>query len=141
MTDDNSNAIIPFGEMEPEDNGNGVQERAPHRLQFLVVETGDVVEKPAHSPLVVGRRGAAKRVDVDLTSFGAHEMGVSRHHIRVEPHGERIMVKDLDSVNGSRLNGEQMKPNYVYELHHGDVVKVGRMHLKVYFISLPELTG
>lgn len=144
MNEEKISAIIPFGEgNEPPENvngsNNGAPKRLPHRLQLLVVETGDVLEKPANSPLMIGRRGSAKRVDIDLTSYGAHEMGVSRHHVRIEPHGERIMVKDLDSVNGTRLNGDQLKPHYVYELHHGDILKLGRMHLKIYFIGLPEL--
>jgi hypothetical protein len=107
----------------------------PNRIQFLVRESGSILEKAARAPLVIGRRNSTLPVDIDLGEFNAHEMGISRNHFRIEPAPEgKLLVIDLKAVNGTRLNGEVLDPMRPYELHHGDEIRAGRIHLKVYFI-------
>lgn len=129
----------------PSTQGEGVTQRLtsvefdkkglPNRIQFLVRESGAIVEKAARAPLVIGRRNSSLPVDIDLGDYNAHEMGISRNHFRTEPApGGKLMVIDLKAVNGTYLNGERLDPLRSYELRHGDEVKAGRLHLKVYFI-------
>lgn len=107
----------------------------PSRIQFLVRESGSILEKAARAPLVVGRHNSTLPVDIDLSDFNAHEMGISRNHFRIEPApGGKLMVIDLKTVNGTRLNGQTMTPMKPYELRHGDEIKAGLIHLKVSFI-------
>ena len=108
----------------------------PNRIQFLVRESGAIVEKAARAPLIIGRRNSSLPVDIDLGDYNAHEMGISRNHFRIEPApGGKLLVIDLKTVNGTYLNGEKLSPMRSYELRHGDEIKAGRLHLKVYFID------
>ena len=107
----------------------------PNRIQFLVRESGAILEKAARAPLVIGRRNSSLPVDIDLGEYNAHEMGISRNHFRIEPApAGKLMLIDLKTVNGTYLNGEKLEAMRSYELRHGDEIKAGRLHLKVYFI-------
>ena len=106
----------------------------PYRLKIMVGDGIGVFEVPTATPIIIGRNSSKQTVGVDLTAFEAVENGVSRQHIKIEVFGERLMVKDLDSVNGSRLNGATMTPNHVYDLQHGDELKIGRIKMRVFFV-------
>jgi pSer/pThr/pTyr-binding forkhead associated (FHA) protein len=109
-------------------------EDLPERVQFVVRESGEVIESVPHHTLIIGRQNSSLPVDVDLSNSSAHEYGVSRNHVRIEPVSNGLLVRDLQTVNGSFLNGAPMHPMQAYELQHGDELKLGRIHLRVYFI-------
>jgi pSer/pThr/pTyr-binding forkhead associated (FHA) protein len=65
--------------------------------------------------LVVGRAGDADVVLADPT--------VSRHHASLSPQGETAVVEDLQSSNGTFVNGEQVgQPRRVGS---GDIIGLG----------------
>ncbi len=51
---------------------------------------------------------------------------VSRRHARLEPSGSRWHIEDLDSTNGTRVNGEAV---HRAELPHGDQLELGSVAL------------
>ena len=53
---------------------------------------------------------------------------LSRHHCRISFHGGKLSVEDLDSANGTLVNGEEVK---TAELHDGDTVTIGDTVLRV----------
>lgn len=106
----------------------------PGRIQFLVRESGVIVEREVEKVLIIGRRNSSVPVDIDLADYNAQDLGISRNHLKIEIINRRLTIRDLESVNGTLLNGKRMKPHQPYELKHGDELKPGRMHLKVYFI-------
>ena len=53
---------------------------------------------------------------------------LSRHHCRISFHGGVLSVEDLDSANGTLVNGEEIK---TAELHDGDTVTIGDTVLRV----------
>lgn len=108
----------------------------PSRIQFLVRESGVIVEREVERILIIGRRNSALPVDIDLADYHGQDLGISRNHLKIEIINKRLTIRDLESVNGTLLNGIKMKPHQPYELKHGDELKPGRMHLKVYFIHL-----
>ncbi len=66
-------------------------------------------------PLVIGRGGDADVVLADPT--------VSRHHASFSAQGETAVVEDLESSNGTFVNGEQVaQPRRVTA---GDVIALG----------------
>ncbi|NWG18355.1 MAG: FHA domain-containing protein [Chloroflexi bacterium] len=89
--------------------------------------------------LVVGRRVAddAREPDLDLTSYQAEAMGVSRQHLALFPEGDRLMVEDLGSGNGTILNSVRLKPNEPHALSHGDHLHIARLPLDVQIILSP----
>src|SRR5690242_11660407 len=48
---------------------------------------------------------------------------VSRFHAKLQDHGGRVILTDLDSTNGTRVNGH---PIQMRVMQHGDVIGVGR---------------
>ncbi|MFZ9887298.1 MAG: GGDEF domain-containing protein [Myxococcota bacterium] len=52
------------------------------------------------------------------------EDGVSRNHATVEWRGNDVVVRDLDSTNGTFVNGERVRER---TLHDGDRLQVGRV--------------
>lgn len=106
----------------------------PSRLHFIVRENGGTIEVPIASKIIIGRRNSTLPIDVDLGTYEAEELGVSRQHLKIEVGEDRIWVSDLDTVNGSRLNGEVMAPRRTYPLSSNDVLKLGRLHLIVLFM-------
>src|SRR5260221_6232786 len=70
------------------------------RLVFQVGNTENNISIPSLTkPIVVGRRGGSAIPHVDLTPYGAQELGVSRYHVRIERKGDSIELMDLDSNN------------------------------------------
>jgi len=93
--------------------------------------------------ITVGRAvpGEAKRPDVDLSTIGAEALGVSRQHVEITPEADRLVVKDLDSNNGSFINGNRLKADEPYRLGHGDQLMLGRLRLEVAVILSPAYGG
>jgi two-component system phosphate regulon response regulator PhoB len=93
--------------------------------------------------MTIGRSDPQRGVypDVDLGPHGAQHRGVSRQHAVIIARENRIAVKDLGSVNGTRLNGRVMVPDQEYRLRHGDELEVGELKLQVRFAVVPTLSG
>jgi pSer/pThr/pTyr-binding forkhead associated (FHA) protein len=87
--------------------------------------------------IVVGRAlpDADENPDVDLTSFDAAQLGVSRRHIMITKEGNMLKVVDLDSTNGTYLNGMQLRPNQPRVLRTGDKLHLGQLILTVIDMS------
>ncbi len=52
----------------------------------------------------------------------AEDDGVSNKHARVSPMGHRVILEDLDSLAGVRVNGRMVQR---CALHHGDEIEIG----------------
>jgi pSer/pThr/pTyr-binding forkhead associated (FHA) protein len=86
--------------------------------------------------LVLGRYGA-KAADAgtpifDLAHFGAMEFGVSRKHALLRRLGSDIVIIDLESTNGTWLNGVQLNPNQPVMLKSGDKILLARLNLQIF---------
>lgn len=71
----------------------------------------------AEGKTVIGRTAGFSQI-VDQAE------GVSRTHIEIERSASKIGVRDLNSRNGSWLNGKQMVPYKSYELGRGDELRL-----------------
>lgn len=56
---------------------------------------------------------------------------VSRRHLRFECKAGRFTVQDLNSANGSRLNGQALKPYRPLRVRQGDRIALGDVELRV----------
>ncbi len=66
--------------------------------------------------LTLGRKSDAGKVDIDLTPYGGHQRGVSRLHARLHVENNELYVTDLNSSNGTFLDGERLTPNQPYKV-------------------------
>jgi hypothetical protein len=104
-------------------------------LRLLMPYTGRELRVPFPSgTLMVGRADTQRNIapDVDLLPFDAHTHGVSRTHVLLRKEGNNILIQDLNSPNGSTLNGKKLTPNLPVLLRHGDVLRLGMLLLVVY---------
>jgi hypothetical protein len=83
--------------------------------------------------VVLGRNEGNVSADLDLTPYGANDKGVSRHHARLNGIGQPPTIMDLDSYNGTFINGERLTPGRSYTLKSSDEIRLGRLTLRIYF--------
>jgi pSer/pThr/pTyr-binding forkhead associated (FHA) protein len=87
----------------------------------LMFEERVVKEVPIGSrPITIGRSP-----DNDLP---VDNLAVSNHHARVYYEGGRLVVEDLDSLNGTFVNDLRVERA---TLHDGDSIWIGKHHIKV----------
>jgi pSer/pThr/pTyr-binding forkhead associated (FHA) protein len=87
----------------------------------LMFENRLVKEVPIGSrPVTIGRSP-----DNDLP---VDNLAVSNHHARVYFEGARLVVEDLDSLNGTFVNDLRVERA---TLHDGDSIWIGKHHIKV----------
>lgn len=100
--------------------------------QLIVVATGAALPLPNAAQAVVGRADTVSNFypDIDLTPQGALEHGVGRRHLRLFVQGGQIMVEDMDSTNGTLLNGQRLAPRQPQPLRDGDQIQPGKMALR-----------
>ena len=107
----------------------------PITLSFLLVDLNRQIEFPLSKELNIGRLDAASATfpDLDLTSSGGLEKGVSRRHAKIKRQGEEILIEDLGSVNGTFLNGQRLTPYLQHPLVSGDEVQLGKLVIRISF--------
>jgi pSer/pThr/pTyr-binding forkhead associated (FHA) protein len=105
-------------------------------LQFL--PSGACVSLILERPTILGRDPYPDPYEaLDLTDLNAYQHGVSRRHCRLERRGEHLVAVDLDSTNGTYLNGEALQPQREYVVSHGDKLILGTLHLTISFSPIP----
>jgi len=86
---------------------------------YLVVERGGGLEAAARFDLIgglsIGRSGEA-----DVPIEDRYASGI---HARVFPRGDRFLVEDMNSTNGTLLNGASLRGEA--ELLDGDTIQIG----------------
>ncbi len=102
-------------------------------LIIYVMDQDQPLVVPGHCTVVLGR--AVTEVGpglVDLSAYGAAELGVSRQHARVA-FSETYTIADIGSTNGTWLNQARLIPHKPYTLHSGDEVRLGSLRLTFYY--------
>ncbi len=80
----------------------------------------------ARCPMLLGRASEAEayRPDFDMTFYDEGDY-VSRRHARITKGRAGYFVADLDSYNGTKVNGRLIAPGRARLLRNGDRIKVG----------------
>jgi hypothetical protein len=102
----------------------------PWRLMIHISgEPGTAVGLELIDELVIGRADAAIDYEpgLDLIPYGAFDMGVSRQHAKLCVIEDSLFVQDLESTNGTRLNGLPLVPGKQYRVNEGDFIEFGNL--------------
>lgn len=67
------------------------------------------------TPVTIGRE--------EGNSIQLNDERISRYHLKFQEDSEKIVVTDLESTNGTKVNGEDVQ---VRIIRHGDMIAVGR---------------
>jgi hypothetical protein len=108
---------------------------SPLALKLTILDSGRDVEVPLTKEVTIGRLdpASASFPDIDLTSDGGLEKGVSRRHVQITRRGGEVFAKDLGSINGTFLNRKKLTPYLPHVLKRGDELQLGRLRLRVSF--------
>jgi hypothetical protein len=81
----------------------------------------------------LGRGDASRdtKPDIDLSPFEAYTHGVSRMHAVIRRRGHQIVLMDLDSANGTFVNGRRLGSRQETGVRDGDVIVLGALTLQV----------
>jgi hypothetical protein len=110
---------------------------APQRLalapsQLLVASSGAALPLPNAAQATIGRADAVSNFfpEIDLNPYGALDNGVGRRHARLFVQGGQVLIEDMDSTNGTVLNGQKLAARQPQPLRDGDQVLVGKLLLR-----------
>ncbi len=111
----------------------------PWRIALRLVQLQMQMIFDLEGTMIVGRAYPEKGFypDIDLGAFNAGEQGVSREHLLISLDGDRVVIADNHSANGTRLNGEWLKPSERYPVRNGDEITLGLMKLQIEFLTNP----
>ncbi len=106
---------------------------SPVSLKLSIPDSGRDVELPLTKEVSIGRLdpASASFPDIDLTSDGGLEKGVSRRHAKITRRGSEVFIEDLGSINGTFLNRKKLTPYLPQALKSGDELQLGRLILQV----------
>jgi molybdenum cofactor synthesis domain-containing protein len=130
--------VVPWVEREETSEAPGEKVTAPLPLilKLTIPDSGRDVKVPLTEKKVsIGRldRTSGSFPDVDLTSHGGLEKGVSRRHAEIIRRGSEVSIKDLGSINGTFLNRKKLIPFFPQALKSGDELRLGRLTLQISF--------
>lgn len=60
-------------------------------------------------------------------TFHLDDVSISSHHAQILPKGDGFILKDLDSTNGTKLNGTAVNADEEYILNTGDKILFGKI--------------
>jgi pSer/pThr/pTyr-binding forkhead associated (FHA) protein len=104
-------------------------------ILFYLPNAQKPVAVERYADLIIGRRDpdSTLHIDVDLGPFEGQMLGVSRQHARINASVLPPILVDLDSYNGTSVNGHKLNPDEPVELQSGDEVQFGRLSATVYY--------
>ena len=98
-----------------------------------LLDTGQVLPLAERNEFTIGRISEGQPImpDIDLSPYQAYASGVSRLHAVIKREGNHVFLMDLDSANGTYVNGKRLNPNVEHTLKNGDVVALGKLKIQV----------
>ncbi len=104
-------------------------------ISLHILESGYILPLADRTEFTLGRvvDGQPIMPDVDLTPHNAYAHGVSRLHAALKLVEDKIVIVDLESSNGTYVNGVRIPPNVETRLVHGDVISLGKLKIQVLF--------
>jgi pSer/pThr/pTyr-binding forkhead associated (FHA) protein len=102
-------------------------------VSLYLVDSGQILHLAGRTEFTLGRVAEGQPIlpDVDLSPYEAYTQGVSRLHSCLKIINQRVVITDLGSSNGTRVNGQKIMPHIDYPLNHGDVVALGKLKVQI----------
>ena len=98
-----------------------------------LIETGQILPLSERNEFTMGRISEGQPIspDIDFSPYQGYDAGVSRMHALIKRDGDRIILMDLGSANGTYWNGTRLSPNVEQIIHHRDIVALGKMKIQI----------
>ena len=105
----------------------GRADAARPTARIVLKDKSAIIDLPNKNTLVLGRTHGNTVVDIDLDPYQASKYGVSRRHARLVSRSNRWLLEDLHSLNGTFVNGVEVKHGQPVELNHKDSIRLSHM--------------
>ncbi len=115
----------------------------PWVIEFRMVGTSTLHQAQVRETMLIGRADVERDInpEIDLTPYNAGALGVSRRHAMIVVRETVLMIKDMGSTNGTRLNNVLLEPLKEVRLHHGDELTFGGLQIQLQYAVIPaEMT-
>lgn len=99
-----------------------------NRIRIEITENGAKRDFDVVGPIICGRRGEDVELPLD-------DIRCSRRHCRIEPASGGVRVVDLDSSNGTFVNGLAISQSIV---RPGDEMRIGGVTMRVHLTGTPD---
>jgi hypothetical protein len=98
-----------------------------------LLESGQLLPLADRNEFTMGRSTEGQPVipDIDLSPYQAYAHGVSRLHAVIKRGVDDIYLVDLESANGTFVNGKRLQADEEHALSNGDVVALGGLKIQV----------
>lgn len=128
-----SDILTSSQENNPPPNENAPAGTADAIVSLYLIDSGQILHLAGRNEFTLGRVAEGQPIlpDVDLSPYEAYTQGVSRLHSCLKILNQRVVITDLGSSNGTRVNGQKIMPHIDYPLNHGDVVALGKLKVQV----------
>ncbi len=112
----------------------------PWVVEFKIPSAASVAKLTVKDRAVLGRSDKEHGIapDLDLSPWGAMELGVAVEHVAIYTEEDHLRVIDLGSGKPTLLNGERLEANQSHRLDHGDDLQLGVLSLQVNVIASPK---
>ncbi|MGB3974850.1 MAG: FHA domain-containing protein [bacterium] len=77
---------------------------------------------------IVGRLDHFEQTSTNARRIELHHRYISRNHARIFVESNRLIIEDLQSTNGTRINGKKIQKA---QLAPGDILKLGKLKIKI----------
>ena len=94
-----------------------------------------VIGVELYSGIELGRNVGSDIVDLDLSPYDALAYGISRRHAMIQPADNKLLIVDLGSTNGTRLNDVRVRPGDAVPMHTQDIIKLGALELQLRIVE------
>lgn len=107
--------------------------RVDQTLEITFATSPDVVKLTVDTEVLIGRADKSQTVftGLDLSPYDGDKLGVSRRHAIIRREGDKLLLVDLNSNNGTVVNGSRLEPDTPKELADGDTIYVGHLKLTI----------
>ena len=106
-------------------NGNCIAFYLPKRSEALKIWNQDMI--------TLGRGDKRRKIvpTIDLNEQDGAYLGVSRLHARISYKAGSYFVQDLNSTNGTWVNGRRLEPQQEMLLKYGDSLRLGHLMIQI----------
>jgi hypothetical protein len=105
-------------------------------IALVLIDTNTVFTVSVADRILIGRGDieSNNKPDVDLMMHSGREKGVSRSHAALYRDDSLFSIMDLNSTNGTYLNGVRLLPDHHHYLRDGDEICLGKMLFHIHFV-------
>jgi hypothetical protein len=102
-------------------------------VSLHILDAGQILPLINREEFTLGRSSEGQSIlpDIDLSPYRAYEKGVSRLHASLRIATGQVLVTDLGSVNGTRVNGKKILPNQPQPIYNGDILTLGKLKVQI----------